>query len=38
VEPILQGQPLPSLIEPKGAVPKKGKDLLRDMSDTSMGN
>jgi hypothetical protein len=37
-ESILLGQPLPSIIEPKGAVPKNGKDLFRDKSDASMGN
>jgi hypothetical protein len=27
-----------SIIEPKGAVPKKGKDLFRDISHASMGS
>ncbi len=38
VEPILQGQPLQSIIKPKSPVPKKGKDLFRDISDARMGN
>ncbi len=37
-ESILQGQLLPLIIEPKGAVPKKGKNLFRDISDASLGN
>ncbi len=32
-EAILQGHALPTIIEPKGAVPKKGKDESRDISD-----
>jgi hypothetical protein len=37
-EPILPGQPLLSIIEPKGALPTKGKDLFSDISDASTGN
>ena len=37
-EAILPGHPLPTIIEPKGAVPKKGKDEFRDISDARMGN
>ena len=37
-EVLLPGQPLPTIIEPKGAVPKKGKDLFRDISDARVGN
>jgi hypothetical protein len=37
-EAIQPGHPLPTIIEPKGAVPKKGKDLFRDISDARMGN
>jgi hypothetical protein len=36
-EAILPGQLLPTIIEPKGAVPKKGKDEFRDISDARMG-
>jgi hypothetical protein len=32
-EMILPGQPVPTIVEPKGGVPKKGKDKFRDISD-----
>jgi hypothetical protein len=35
---ILPGQPAPTIVEPKGAVPKKGKDKFRDISDAREGN
>ncbi len=37
-EMILPGQLVPSIVEPKGAVPKKGKDQFRDISDAREGN
>jgi hypothetical protein len=37
-EVVLPGQPLPTISEPKGAVPKKGKDEFRDISDARVGN
>jgi len=37
-EAILPGHPLPTIVEPKGAVPKKGADEFRDISDARMGN
>ena len=37
-EMILPGQPMPTVVEPKGAVPKKGKDKFRDISDAREGN
>ena len=37
-EACLPGHPLPTIVEPKGAVPKKGKDQFRDISDARMGN
>jgi hypothetical protein len=37
-EAILPGHSLPTIIEPKGAVPKKGKDEFRDISDARTGN
>ncbi len=37
-EAVLPGQPLPTIIEPKGAVPKKGIDLFRDIADARIGN
>ncbi len=37
-EAVLAHHPLPTIVEPKGSVAKKGKDLLRDISDARMGN
>ena len=37
-EQVLPGQPPPTLVEPKGAVPKKGDDEFRDISDAREGN
>jgi hypothetical protein len=37
-EVVLPGKPLPTISEPKGAVPKKGKDEFRDISDARVGN
>jgi hypothetical protein len=37
-EAILPGDPLPTIIEPKGSVPKKGDDLFRDIADGRVGN
>ena len=37
-EAILPGQPPPTIVEPKGAVPKKGPDKFRDISDARLGN
>ena len=38
LEFVLPGQDLPTIIEPKGAVPKKGKDKFRDIADARKGN
>jgi hypothetical protein len=35
---ILPGQPAPTIVEPKGAVPKKGKDKFRDILYAGEGN
>jgi hypothetical protein len=35
---ILPGQHPPTIVEPKGAVPKKGDDEFRDISDARLGN
>ena len=37
-EAVLAHHPPPTIVEPKGAVPKKGKDEFRDISDARMGN
>jgi hypothetical protein len=37
-EVVLPGQPLQAISEPKGSVPKKGKDEYRDISDARVGN
>jgi hypothetical protein len=37
-EAILPGHSLPTIIEPKGAVPKKGTDEFRDISDARTSN
>ena len=37
-EMILPGQHPPTIVEPKGAVPKKGDDEFRDISDAREGN
>ena len=37
-EAVLAHHPPPTIVEPKGAVPKKGKDLFRDISDARMGH
>ena len=37
-EMILPGQHPPTIVEPKGAVPKKGPDEFRDISDAREGN
>jgi hypothetical protein len=38
MEFVFPGHPLPSIIEPKGAVPKKGADKYRDIADARKGN
>ena len=38
IEFVHPGQPLPTIIEPKGAVPKKGPDKYRDIADGREGN
>jgi hypothetical protein len=38
MEFVFPGHPLPSIIEPKGAVPKKGPDKFRDIADAREGN
>ena len=38
LEFIFPGHPLPTLVEPKGAVPKKGRDKYRDIADGRRGN
>ena len=38
IEFVAPGMVLPTIIEPKGAVPKKGKDLFRDIADGREGN
>ncbi len=38
LELVQPGQALPMTIEPKGAVPKKGKDQYRDIADGREGN
>jgi hypothetical protein len=38
LEVVLPGQPLPTIIEPQGAVPKKGPDVFRAIADSRKGN
>ena len=38
IEFVFPGHPLPTVIEPKGAVPKKGRDKYRDIADARRGN
>ena len=38
LEYVFPGHPLPTIVEPKGAVPKKGPDKYRDIADARVGN